>query len=621
MASRVVFRQRLSLIASMAMLCPLAAPLAAPVDLSGDVGYAYRLMKGDNSETVSNQLRGSIRASSYLWQPWLATVNANVRLTQDNTDYSQSARVINDIASTLVTGGLNFNVIPQSRFPLSISYQTSDSRVETTNTIIECLRFANSGVCLDTPVEVVNVITSPLTAAGIREFSTKRFSIRQYINSNNSKRFQWNLDSNQWNSSNDEKYSDWLLGGSADLGFGDHRFQLRGNYKYIDRAAISQESTNITLSGDHFYHSPTRAVRVDNSVDYYVYETRGVASDIVFSNGEVDTTSQQASSFVFWRPVGRKVTASAGVRVFNLTSDAGSTNTADTSISNETQLLSLNATAGGMYQYTKHIRFDSNVNFSVNDNGSTDNNSYLGRLGALMQSDIHEILLGMRYQWNATASVQTQGAEYDQHYHSLNVNLGHDASRVWQNDDKSSAFRAGWSQAVNASLEKADADANSQRLDHSVNVGWDSYGVSDSTYSQLTVSDARTLGDRESDQQLVNLQVSRTQNLTRLSSLTGNITAQSVRQKFSGQDVSETLTTTTGSLNYQHSRVFGVVRLRYGSDVRVSRASKNSGVDRSEWENRLDYSVGLVDTRASWRLIDAGEQDYTLVYFQVTRRF
>ena len=605
MASRVLARQRLSLIASMAMLCPLAAPLAAPVDLSGDVGYAYRLMKADDNETVSNQLRGSIRGKSYLWQPWMATVDANLRLTQDHATYRDRTSIrpsvyssASDSTTTLATGELNLNVIPQSRFPISVSYQVNDSRVNT-----------------------VNTITSPLTSAGNREFTTKRFSIRQYINGSKSKRFQWNLDSNQWNSSNDEKYSDWLLGGSADLGFGDHRFQLRGNYKYIDRAALSQESKNITLSGDHFYHSPTRAVRVDSSVDYYGYETKGVASDIVFSNGEIDTTSQQASSFVFWRPVGRKVTASAGVRVFNLTSDAGSTNTADTSISNETELLSLNATAGGMYQYTKHIRFDSNVNFSVNDNGSEDNNSYLGRLGALMQSDIHEILLGMKYQWSASASVQTQGAEYDEHYHSLNVNLGHDASRIWLNDEKSSAFRAGWSQAVNASLEKADADTNSQRLDHSVNVGWDSYGVSDSTYSQLTVSDARTLGDRESDQQLVNLQVSRTQNLTRLSSLTGNITAQSVRQKFSGQDASETSTTTTGSLNYQHSRVFGVVRLRYGSDVRVSRASRDSGVDRAEWENRLDYSVGLVDTRASWRLIDAGEQDYTLVYFQVTRRF
>ena len=602
MASEMASRRRMYLFASVALLCPLAAPLAAPVDLSGDVGYAYRLMKADQSETVSNQLRGAMRARSFLWQPWLATVDANVRMTQDNTSYTEKTSAngnISDSTTTLTTGELNLNVIPQSRYPLSISYQVNDSRVDT-----------------------VNTITSPLTSVGSREFSTKRFSIRQSLNGHKKRRYQWNLDSNHWDSSNSEKYSDWLLGGSADLGLNeDHRLQLRGSYKSIDRAVLSQESTNMTLSGDHFYHSPSREVRVDTSADYYQYQTRSIASDVVYSNGEVDTTSQQASSFIFWRPTDRKVSASAGVRVFNLTSDAISTNTADTEISNETQLLSLNATAGAMYQYTKNTRFDGNVNFSVNDNGTEENNAYLGRLGALMQSDIHDILFGMKYQWNAALSAQTQGVDRNQHYHTMSANLGHDANRSWMNDDKSSALRFGWSQAASVALESGDADDNSQRLDHSVNVGWDSYGTSDSTYSQLTVSDARTLGDRDSEQQLVNLQLSRTQNLTRLSSLTGNLTGQSVRQSFSGQDGSETSTTTTGSLNYQHSRVFGVVRLRYGSDVRVSRASKDSGVDRSEWENRLDYSVGLVDTRASWRLIDAGEQDYTLVYFQVTRRF
>ncbi len=601
MAREMASRRRLHLFASMALLCPLAAPLAAPIDLSGEVGYAYRLMKGDNSETAGHQLRGAIRGRSYLWQPWMATVDVNLRLTQDNTDYkarSAGSPGASNSTTTLTTGELNLNVIPQSRFPISISYQANDSRVDT-----------------------VNTVTSPLTSAGSREFSTKRFSLRQNITAGKASRFKWNFDANRWDSSNSEKYSDWLLGGSTDLGFGDHRVQLRGNYKSIDRAVLSQESTNLTLSGDHFYLNPERALRVDTSTDYYQYQTKGVASDTVFSNGEVDTTSLQASSFVFWRPVNRKVSASAGVRVFNLASDAISTNTADDVISNETELLSLNATAAGLYQYTKNMRFDGSVNFSVNDNGTEDNNSYLGRLGALVQSDIHEIPFGMKYQWNASASAQTQGIERDRDYQTMSVSLGHDANRSWMNDEKSSVLRFGWSQAVNASFESGDEDTNAQRLDHSVNLGWDSYGARDSTYSQLTVSDARTLGDRESDQQLVNLQLSRTQNLSRRSSLTGNITAQSVRQNFAGQDESEVLTTTTGAINYQLSRLFGIPRLRYGFDARVSRASQDSGIDRSEWENRLDYSVGLVDTRASWRLIDAGEQDYTLVYFQVTRRF
>ncbi len=596
MARRMAGQRHVSLIASAALLCPLAT-LAAPVDLSGEVGYAYRLMKSDTEETVSNQLRGAIRGQTYLSQPWIATVDANLRVTQDKTDYSLTSNAnINDSTTTLITGELNLNVIPQSRFPLSISYQVNDSRVDT-----------------------VNTITSPLTAAGSREFETRRLSIRQSLDLRKAGRYQFNYDNNEWKSTNSEKYSDWLLGGNGDISWDKNRLQLRGSYKVIDRATLSQESTNITLSGDHFYY-PTRAVRVDTSADYYNYETESEPSAVVFSNGERETTSEQVSSFIFWRPTDRPVTASAGVRIFNLDSDAGSTNTGPSVINNETELLSMNATAGGMYQYSKNLRFDANVNFSINDNGTNDNNSHLGRVGALLQSDIHEVLGGAGYQWYASAAAQMQGTE-DEDRNTLSANLGHDANRAWLNDDKSSTLRLSLSQAASMAFEGGDVDSDTQRLDHSATLGWDSYGGSGSTYAALTISDAHNFGDSDSDQQLVNMQISRTQNLTRRSSLTGNITAQSVRQNFSGQDDSETSTTTTGSLNYQHSRLFGAPRLRFGSDLRLSRASEDRGVDRSEWENRLDYSVGLVDTRASWRLIDAGEQDYSLVYFQVTRRF
>ncbi len=591
-------QRRLSLIAGAALLCPLVAPMAAPVDLSGELGYAYRLLKSDSEETVSNQLRGAIRGKTYLWQPWVATLDAGVRLTQDATNYSLISNTnVDDSTTTLVTGDVNLNVIPQSRYPLSISYQVNDSRVN-----------------------MVNTITSPLTAAGSREFKTRRFSVRQNIDAQEAGRYQWNFDTNVWDSSNSEKYSDWLLGAGADIRVDDHRFQLRGSYKSIDRAVLNQASTNLTLSGDHFFFNPDSDIRVDTSLDYYQYNTKGQASAVVFSNGEVDTTSQQLSSFLFWRPVDRKVTASAGVRLFNLTSEAGSTNTATAAINNETELLSLNATAGGLYQYTKNLRFDANVNFSTNDNGSNSDSAYLGRIGGLLQSDIHEVIWGMGYQWYASGAAQFQSTESDD-VASMDLRLGHDANRAWFNDDKSSTSRLGLSQALSSVTASGNEDTSNLRHDLSATLGWDHYGGSGTTFSQLTVSDARTFGDRDSDQQLINLQLSRTQNLSRRSSLTGNVTAQSVRQNFSAQNASETSTTTTGSVNYQHSRAFGMPRLRFGSDLRLSRASDSRGIDRSEWENRLDYSVGLVDTMASWRLIDAGEQDYSLVYFQVTRRF
>lgn len=593
------------LITCAVLLCPLA-PAAAitlpPIDLSGDVGYTYRLMESDTDETVSHQMRGSIRGRSYLWQPWFATVDARLRLTQDDTDYSLNSNPgISGSTTTLTTGELDFSVIPRSRYPLSISYSAHDSRVDT-----------------------IDTITSPLTAVGAREFSTNRFSVRQSLDFKKKGRYQWNYDLNNWKSTNSEEYSDWLLGGKGDWSWHKNRLQVRTNYKVIDRAVLGQESTNLTFNLDHFFTHPTRALRIDTSADHYFYETDPVTTGAVVSFADSKTSSDQVSSFIFWRPTDRPVTASGGVRVFRMVSDAGRTH--PDVVNNETELLSVNATAGGMYQYTKNLRFDANANLSVNDTDlSSDEESdleysHLMRVGALMQSDMHEILWGMGYQWYASGSFQSLGTETEDQ-HSLDLSLGHDANKTWWNDQKNSTLRLGLSQAISSLNELGDDDSNSQRLDHSATFGWDYYGGRKTAYAAITLSDAREIGDRESDQQLINQQVSGTFNLTRRSSLTGNLTSQWVRQKFDGQDESAIVTTHTGAVNYQHSRAFGVPRLRFGSDLRHSVASEDRQTDRSEWENRLDYSVGLVDTRASWRLIDAGEQDYSLVYFQVTRRF
>jgi hypothetical protein len=81
------------------------------------------------------------------------------------------------------------------------------------------------------------------------------------------------------------------------------------------------------------------------------------------------------------------------------------------------------------------------------------------------------------------------------------------------------------------------------------------------------------------------------------------------------------VTTTTGQVNYRHSRIFGVPQLHFLSDLRISRAATDEANDRAEWENRLDYNIGLLDISLSWRRIDTETEDFDLLYLQATRRF
>ena len=139
---------------------------------------------------------------------------------------------------------------------------------------------------------------------------------------------------------------------------------------------------------------------------------------------------------------------------------------------------------------------------------------------------------------------------------------------------------------------------------------------------QLTLADSRQSGASDGNQQFVNFQLLRNQNIDRLQTLNGNLTLQSVHRDFNGSGNNDTVVTATGQINYNHSRIMGVPRLRFTSDLRLSRADSDEWVDRGEWENRLDYSIGLLDARFSWRkTVLISDNDFDLVYFQVTRRF
>ncbi|TPW17599.1 MAG: hypothetical protein FD130_600 [Halothiobacillaceae bacterium] len=61
--------------------------------------------------------------------------------------------------------------------------------------------------------------------------------------------------------------------------------------------------------------------------------------------------------------------------------------------------------------------------------------------------------------------------------------------------------------------------------------------------------------------------------------------------------------------------------LGFSSDLMVSQASDEEGVDRHEWENRLDYAIGQLTTSLSHRVIEYDNLKYNLTFFRVERHF
>lgn len=553
------------------------------LDLSGNVGYSYRSLTGSASnDTVSNQLRGTLNARTYLWDPAFSSVETTVNVTQDHAEYD-TGNVSNN--STILTGDVNLSMMPQSRAPFQLTYRASDSRVE-----------------YITPASAV-------TNLGSREYSTQHLGLRQSYLTESGNRFQARYDTNRWNERGGRDYKDEIVGMEMDLRMPKNSITAKTSYQTADQSVQDQTTKTVILNVDHFYY-PTRALRMDNMLSYFGIDNESTPPLNSTNQGDSSTDLAQISSFVFWRPLKRPLTVSGGIRLFDL---SGSTS------GNDTTMQTASATAGMFYQQTKNIRYDASLEVAVNDNSVEQTTATKERIGALYQSDVHPLFATFTYQWYASGSAQNQDTGSET-LNSLIARVGHDAQRQWPTSDNS-MMRISLGQAFSGTQQSGDVAMTTQRLDNSVSLSWDQHGESGTSYIQLSLSDSRGFGDQQSTQQFANFQILRNQTLNRSSSVSGNLTLQTVRQDFNAQGVSDTVTA-TGQINYRNSGIFGVPRLGFLSDLRLSRASTDQGVDRGEWENRFDYTIGLLQLSGSWRYIDLdGDESYNLIYGQATRSF
>jgi len=558
----------------------------APVETSGDIGYSFRSLISDQvGDSHSHQGRVSIKARTWLWQPWMATVDLGLRGTMD-LSATEHGGASTDNTATIKTGDLNLGILPQSRTPLQLTYRASDSRVETV-----------SG-------------DNPLTGIGGREYSTRRLAIRQRYFTESGHRMQAYYDNSHWGSGSDT-YDDWLLGADMSVRLPRQTLTAKASFQDSDYSVASQNTRTKVLNVDHFYY-PGRALRIDSMAS--LYNNERTSQQPLNSTNQPDSTTDlsQLSSYVFWRPEDKPLSVSGGVRLYDLD---GSTS------GNSVAVKNMSATAGMLYQWNKNLRFDANMDFSNSDGESGTINTSRERAGALYQSDIHELLAGATWQWYSSAAAQLRDADSDRSG-TVNVSLGHDLQKLWI-PSRYETWRFSISQSGSGNrLSDNGKNNDTTQINHSTSLSWDQHDTSGMTTVQLTLADSRQSGASDGNQQFVNFQLLRNQNIDRLQSLNGNLTVQSVHRDFNGSGNNDTVVTATGQINYNHSRIMGVPRLRFVSDLRLSRADSDEWVDRGEWENRLDYSIGLLDARFSWRkTVLISDNDFDLVYFQVTRRF
>ncbi|HSW52648.1 MAG TPA: hypothetical protein VLG93_05415 [Sulfuricaulis sp.] len=552
----------------------------AQVNTWGYVEYsARREQSEDLTDTEASFTTLRLNASTYFWEPWIAQFTGGLGLTFSDTRQDGASQ-----DGTEVTGEARMQLFPRSHFPLEAFVERRDSRIDG----------EIAGPDFTSTTYGISQSYTPAVGAriGFQARHTDRHEERDLP-------FPLQLDSTD----------DYVTLG-INRAFDAHSLDFRTDLNQATREQPRQENTRHLHMLRHRY-GKAAAFTLENMLSYTDDRTRENTLESL-------TTQTQLNSTAFWRPNTEKpllATGSALVSAFE-TNTNGSSSQLDFAVVN----------GGVSYQWSPALNLQASATASQRDSGQDQASTTLAKGVATYAPD--PLNLGdYAYRWSLTGELANRTGEegVPGSVQEYAASFGHGLSRTRPLGD--GTFGTSVNQQYAALRDSVDR--SEQTLTHTVALDWSAYGDNTATFVRLSGSDTRRHAEEDTGFRLFNLQVSRTRQIDRLSSLGGNVTLQRAETvNGAGQDAE--ITTTSAELSYRHMRAFGVPRLVFTSELRVvsddvgdtlrADAINAERRDRS-WTNRLDYTVGRLElsSRVMWSQFDG--RDYHLVYFQARRHF
>jgi hypothetical protein len=586
----------------------------APVATSGSISYEVRATRSkDDGDSLAQLITATVGAKSYIYEPWFATVSGTLGLTTSHTrrtgdetsidsPFASAAPFgVQDTATKtderFLTGSGRIDVFPRSRFPFEFHLERSDSRID-------------SGL------------------ATTVDFQTQAFGFSQ----------RYRPVSGAYTLSGGFDRRDQLIGGQRerqDSFTGDFSTRWKFNELSIGltdslthRDANDDSSQFRSLVARHQY-SPAGALSVSTTVNW-----TQTAEQLAAAGSDLSVL--QGSSVGLYHADASPVTLTGSVRGLllreKLTGHA---------------LDSLGGTLGVTYEISHNARLTANGNATTTTSDGTSAQAFSGSGGASWQGDTIQIA-GMRYDWfaNGTASASsTNGSTFgDEKQSSLGLQLGHTLSRSWELSRQSS-FTLNGGQSLSAARNHTNLHLTTEPVQESLRVllqtlaaTWNANGDNRNAFARLSYSDGRELGGEHSRFQLFNFQLSGNFEFDRNRTLGGDLTYQRSQQRASDLPQSDgtmlpgertTSRGASGEIVYRHLRLFGVPHLLFTSRLKLAQDVLNQPgtlttiPDRETrlWENRLDWSIGRLDTQLVLRFSQIEHRRRNFLMWRIQRSF
>lgn len=560
----------------------------APIRWRGNTGFELRLTRSNDSGSRTQALEfASLDVATFVGQPWLVQLRGNLGLmtTQQHADADalDSRSAGERQGATAITGGVTVAVFPSSRFPFTASFETSDSRT--------------SGEA--TP----------------SDYTTRLAALRQsYRSPLGDQLYTGGLERSTLLSESFGRDTVTSLSGTAQRTFGAQLFDLSAAFAQNRRSRTNDGSDFGRFSARHSWR-PNDTSTLESFASY-------TSTDFMASGGAgLHSRFLQLNSIGTWRPEeDSPLFVTGGLRM----ADA-----------------SFGADDGGSSAQT--LGANAAVSYALDPSTSLYAAATVARIGGGEGSSplLTTQSIGANYSpppvslkvfawsWNASTAGSNQTGAVEGRQHSLAAQANHQVSR---------GFPVGSAMSVNlAATQGFGIQDDSLRdptrtLVHSGSIGVRVQpGTASDAFFSVNLGDSRSSGGRNDHFQIANFQASGQVQAGVYSLLSANLTVQGVRQRLDDQDTDQTNVLRSGTVSYQHARVFGMPRLRFiasatFNDIQLeSRLLGDVSAPRDQYtrlyEMRLQYDIGRLEFRIGTRLASVNGKSDRQFFLRVNRQF
>ena len=553
-----------------------------PLRLWGEISSTYRVVQpggADAGRSTNLRNTGTISASTYLWRPWFALLNGSLSLSTDETESDDQFNA----EDQFVTGDLDFNLFPTSRFPFSAYYRESRNEFDNSN----------------------------LT----RNVDTVEYGLTQrYRTPDGRHRYRGEYENNHQDRGEGVVFDteNFLLAASNRIGR--HSLNTDISFDAVDNRGTGESLDSQTLTLDHAWDGVPN-LTLDNLASHTVSE-----SDLIGARNDIEIS--QFSSFATWQPRDRRdlrLTGSVRLIETTLVDEVLTTSPASRS---EHEIESVNLNQGLIWDATDQLQFSESVNANRTTNDGEELFIASESIAASYSSLRAETRLG-DYGWFVSSSYTNLHGDLERE-ELLEAQFSHSLMNDYSN---AGAYRLTGNVTQSLSYQDRSVGDDENRLGHSYSLTWSDAAAGGRNLVRFYASDSRQLNEEEDYFQLLNLQYTGSSQRDRYAYFDGNVTLQLTRQRSDGDESEETLT--NGYIKYRRDRLFRVIGLTFSSELQLNQRrseterflqdfDEDTGVT---WENTLLYRVGRLETELEIDFVKVGDEYDRLFKFRLNRTF